>query len=271
MRKDPMLCRKMKIEDLNDVIDVIDSHDDDDADDARRDFENNGINFQWVILHQNKIIGTSGFRPILETDNSAYISWTYINKKHCKQGYGDEIFKFILDELNKVKVNKIFIKISNYKDEKGNAPYQAAIKLYEKHGFELEIISKDFYDEEEDQLIYSKDLRLNLDQNVFKKEEKPTIRFENIFEIAETEGSYSFEWKVINKPFFQKRSFSAEDLQIGIRAVKERNGRKIFITFPSNLPLIHSPLQEAGFKYIGELKNYYELGINEMHFVHDLD
>ena len=52
---------------------------------------------------------------------------------------------------------------------------------------------------------------------------------------------------------------------------EEKKGRKIFITFPSNLPLIHLPLQEAGFKYIGELKNYYELGIHEMHFVHNLD
>jgi len=265
-----MFCRQMKNKDLNDVINVIDTHDEDDAEDALRDFENNGINFQWVITNNDKIIGTSGFRPILETDNSAYISWTYIDKKYCKQGFGNQIFEFILNELNKVKVNKIFIKISNYEDKKGNSPYQAAIKLYEKHGFELEIISKDFYDKYEDQLIYSKDLRSNLDENILKKEEKPTIRFVDIFEIAETEGSYSFEWKVVNKPLFQKRSFTAEDLLIGIEAVKERKGRKVFITFPSNLPLIHSPLQEAGFKYIGELKNYYELGIHEMHFVHDL-
>ena len=266
-----MLCREMKNEDIDNVIDIIDTHDDDDADDALKDFEYNGISFQWVIMHKNKIIGTSGFRPIAETDNSAYISWTYIHKKYCKQGYGNQIFKYVLDELIKVQVNKIFIKISNYKDEKGYEPYQAAIKLYEKHGFDLEIISKDFYDEKEDQLIYSKDIRPNIDKNIFKEEEKPTIRFEDIFEIAESEGSYSFAWKVIKKPFFQKRSFSTQDLLTGIKAVKEKKGRKIFITFPSNLPLIHLPLQEAGFKYIGELKNYYELGIHEMHFVHNLD
>jgi len=37
------------------------------------------------------------------------------------------------------------------------------------------------------------------------------------------------------------------------------------------LPLIHKPLQEAGFKYVGSLKNYFELGIDEMHFVHRME
>ena len=266
-----MLFRQMKNEDLNSVIDIIDSHDDDDAIDAQSDFENNGINFQWIVIDNNKIIGTSGFRPIIETDNSAFISWTYIHKKYCKKGYGDKIFKFVIDQLIKNKVNKIFIKISNYKDEKGYQPYYAAINLYEKHGFELEFISKNFYDYGEDQLIYSKDLRLNIDNKIIKKEEKPTIRFENIYEIAETDGSYSFLWKVIKKKKKKKRSFSREDLLLGINAVKEKKGKRIFITFPSNLPLIHSPLQEAGFKYIGELTNYYEEGIHEIHFVHNLN
>ena len=109
-----MILRQMKSEDLKPIIEIIEAHDDDDAIDAQDDFEKNGCNYQWVILENNKIIGTSGFRPILETDNSANISWTYIHKKYCRKGYGSKIFKFVLDQLINVKANKIFIKVSNY-------------------------------------------------------------------------------------------------------------------------------------------------------------
>ena len=262
--------RKMAIDDVDEVVDLIETHDDDDSEDAMHDFKDNGIQYQWVILNKNKIVGTSGFRPVPETENTAFITWTYVHKNFCKKGYGNKIFQFVLDELEKNNAKKIFIKISNYEDEDGNRPYYAASRLYEKNGFNLEILSKDFYDEGEDQLIYSKDLRKNLDQ-VLKEDEKPTIRFENIYQISETVGAYSFSWKVIKKPFFQKRSFTKEDLLIGIDAVRKERGRIIFITFPSNLPLIHLPLKDAGFKLVGKLKNYYEIGIDELHFVYQLN
>ena len=51
-------------------------------------------------------------------------------------------------------------------------------------------------------------------------------------------------------------------------AAHEQGARKIFLTFPSNLPLIHKPLQEAGFKYVGCLSDYYEADIHEYHFVY---
>ena len=262
--------REMRIDDIDEVVALIETHDDDDSEDAMDDFKTNGTEYQWVIIDKGNIVGTSGFRPVPETENTAFITWTYVHKKCCQKGYGNKIFKFVLDELEKNNANKIFIKISNYIDEKGNKPYYAASKLYENNGFSLEILSKDFYDDGEDQLIYSKDLRTNISE-IVKKEEKPTIRFENIYEISETVGAYSFSWKVIKKPFFQKRSFTKDDLMIGVDAVRSKNGRIIFITFPSNLPLIHLPLKEAGFKLVGKLKDYYEIGIDELHFVHHLE
>ena len=80
----------------------------------------------------------------------------------------------------------------------------------------------------------------------------------------------AFSLPICAKVVPKKRSFSLEDLNIGLNDVKDLGGRKVFITFPSNLPLIHQPLQQAGFKYVGQLRDYYEEVIHEMHFSHDL-
>ena len=142
--------------------------------------------------------------------------------------------------------------------------------MYESFGFECEVVSKDLYDQGEDQFIYSKNLTPIAEEEAEKLNEKPVIRFVDIFEITGTNGAYSFTWEVTKKSLFEKRSFTADDLRIGLEAVKERGGRIVFLTFLSNLPLIHSPLVNAGFKLVGELKDYYEPGVHELHFVHRL-
>ena len=107
-------------------------------------------------------------------------------------------------------------------------------------------------------------------------EERPQILFNGLHEIAETEGAYSFAWTVkepsgpiqtfVNK--FTKPNFTVTDLQRGIGAVRDEGGRKVFLSFPSNLPLIHQPLKRTGFELLGTLKDYYEPGLHEMHFVY---
>ena len=82
--------RKMAIDDIDEVVDLIETQDDDDSEDAMNDFKDNGIQYQWVILNKNKIVGTSGFRPVPETENTAFITWTYVHKKFCKKGYACE-------------------------------------------------------------------------------------------------------------------------------------------------------------------------------------
>ena len=103
------------------------------------------------------------------------------------------------------------------------------------------------------------------------EEEKPVIRFNGLHEIADSDGAYTFAWVVQDSiKLFGKRSFSVDDLMLGLRSVKEAGGRRVFLTFPSNLPLIHKPLQAAGFKFVGQLTDYYERGVHEFHFTHDL-
>jgi ribosomal protein S18 acetylase RimI-like enzyme len=266
-----MNLRPMNEADIDPVVEVIDSHDDDDAEDARRDFELNGTEYHWVAELDHSVVGVSGYRPVPETTGSGYISWTYVHEDHRGRGIGKKLFSNAVDHAVDAGAQKLFIKVSNYVDEDGDQIYLSATKMYESFGFECELISKDFYDDGEDQLIFSKSFMSSTEEDVEKITEKPTIRFIDIFEIAETNGAYSFSWEVTKKPLLGTRSFSVEDLRIGLKAVAEQGGRIVFLTFLSNLPLIHSPLVEAGFKFVGELKDYYEPGIHELHFVQRLD
>lgn len=266
-----MNIRPMAKTDINSVVDIIGSHDEDDGEDALSDFKQYGIELLWVAEIDLNVVGVSGYREVPDSFGSGWISWTYVHQNHRRKGVGKKIFQRTIDEATGAGAQKLFIKVSNYIDDTGLSIYEAATKMYETFGFECEIVSKDFYDIGEDQFIYSKNLIPLESTNIEKENEKPVVRFVDIYEISETEGAYSFKWEVQNKTLVNRRSFSVNDLLIGLRAVENQGGRIVFLTFPSNLPLIHSPLVEAGFKFVGELKDYYEPGVHEMHFVHRLD
>ena len=266
-----MNIRPMDQSDIDDVVGVIDSHDEDDAEDARSDFGESGTETHWVAEVNGAVIGISGYRQVPETHGSGWISWTYVREDYCGKGIGKKLFQHTIEHAIEAGAQKLFIKVSNYVDDDGKSIYQNATKMYESFGFECEVTSKDFYDEGEDQHIYAKNLFPNLGTEEDKENEKPVVRFIDVYEIAETNGAYSFRWEVIKKSFFQKRSFTIDDLHVGLNAVKERGGRIVFLTFLSNLPLIHSPLASAGFKLVGQLTDYYEPGVHELHFVHRLE
>lgn len=269
----PSLLRQMHMSDLPKVLNIIEAYDDDDSEAAESDYHNAGFDNQFVMEVDNNVIGVTGYREVEATDNTAWLSWTYLDKAYRGQGLGKKMTSLLLDKLRAANGRKIFVKVSDYDDPEEGKIYERALKMYHSLGFQTEVTSYDFYDKDENQFI----LGLNLKDDELDQEEpdiaaeKPVIRFNGLHEIAETEGSYTFSWVVEDSiKLMGKRNFSTEDLTIGIESVIQQDGRKIFLTFPSNLVLIHTPLQAAGFKYVGELKNYYELGIHELHFTHDL-
>lgn len=264
--------RQMYMNDLRKVLKIIDAYDDDDAEAAEADYQDSGFDHQYVLEGDDeKIIGVTGYRVVEGCDRSHWLSWTYIDKAHRGKGHGKKMVLELLETLRASDGRKIFVKVSDYEDPEEGKIYERAFKMYESIGFAVEVTTNDFYDEDENQRIMGLELQPPQEEAEVQ-DEKPVIRFNGMHEIAETEGSYTFEWIVKEKAgLFGKRSFSVEDLQVGLNAVKNEGGRKIFLTFPSNLPLIHKPLQAAGFKYVGQLTDYYEQGVHEFHFTHDLN
>lgn len=268
--------RAMYMSDLPKVLKIIRAHDEDDAEAAEADYHETGFDGQFVLVIDDKVVGVIGYREVEATDNTFWLSWTYLEESFRGQGLGKRMTTELIDKLRAQNGRKLFVKVSNYEDPEDGKIYERALQMYQSIGFELEVTSNDFYDEGEDQLILGINLHGDndkvLDEDFKVQEEKPIIRFNGLHEIAETKEAYTFLWEVKDSvKLFSKRSFSVEDLNIGLRSVKGDGGRKIFLTFPSNLPLIHKPLQTAGFKYVGQLTDYYEPGVHELHFTHDLN
>lgn len=268
--------RPMNMSDLVKVVNIIDAHDEDDGEAAEKDYLDNGVENQFVLEQSGKILGVTGYREVTGTDQTAWLTWTYLDEASQGKGFGKSMISDLLDKLRSLNARKIFTKVSDYDDPDEGKIYERALKTYKSLGFEEEVVSHDFYDEDENQIILG--LHLRQEDSSFSEEElniaeeKPIIRFDGLFEIAETEGAYTFSWIVKDtKKLFGKRCFTVEDLIIGLESVKNAGGRKTFLTFPSNLPLIHKPLQAAGFKYVGRLENYYEQGVHEFHFTHELN
>jgi ribosomal protein S18 acetylase RimI-like enzyme len=262
--------RAMYMSDLASVVEIITDFDEDDGEAAEAELDAVGLEGQFVLVDDDEVLGITGFREVENCDATYYLSWTYLDEDYWGKGLGKKLFADVLERLRGLGGRKIFAKVSDYKDEQGKDVYAAAISMYKSFGFKEEVVGVDFYDDGENQTILGLELKPQAD-DVEVSEEKPVIRFKGLFEIAETDGAYTFEWTVEKSAgLFGKRSFSPEDLQIGIDTIREQGGRKIFLTFPSNLVLIHKPLQTVGFKYVGQLKDYYEEGLHELHFSHDL-
>jgi len=272
--------REMYMSDLPKILKVIEEIDEDDAEGAEEDFHSQGFENHYVLDVDGKAIGVTGFRPVPATDRTSWLSWTYLDPQFHGKGLGKEMTEKLLQKAKDTGGRKIFVKVSNYVDPEDGPVYEKALKMYKSLGFVEELTNADFYDEGEDQIILSLSLNddavFSTDEDDDEKEaevaeEKPIIRFNGLREIGETEGAYTFDWTVKDRGgFFEKRSFTVEDLHLGMQSVKSEGGRKIFLTFPSNLPLIHEPLQGAGFKLAGQLRDYYEKGVHDMHFTCDL-
>ena len=266
--------RSMNMSELPRVLEIINDFDEDDAQAAESDYHDNGFDHHFVIENEGQVIGTTGFRLVEGCDQTAWLSWTYINSTSRNQGFGKQMLEQLITNMREQYVRKVFVKVSNYQDPQHGDVYGAAGKLYNSMGFEAQLINKDFYDEDEDQIIMSLTLKEEND-DIHVMDEKPNITFVNIFEISETDGAFTFEWSAPGTSFFAsifgKKCFNVLDLRVGINNVIERGGRKIFLTFPSNLPIIQKPLEVAGFEHVGTLSDYYEKGIHELHFVHHLN
>jgi GNAT superfamily N-acetyltransferase len=267
--------RAMYMSDLPQVLAIIEEHDDDDAESAEADYQEEGFDNQFVLEVDGTVVGVIGYREVSATDNTYWLSWTYLDKSVRGRGLGKGMLAQVLQKLREANARKLFVKISSYEDPDEGKIYERAMKMYQSSGFQTEVVSESFYDEGEDQFILGLDLQggdADFSGDFPKvEEEKPVIRFNGLHEIADSDGAYTFAWEVQDSiKLFGKRNFSVDDLVLGLRSVKEAGGRRVFLTFPSNLPLIHKPLQAAGFKFVGQLTDYYERGVHEFHFTHDL-
>jgi hypothetical protein len=97
--------------------------------------------------------------------------------------------------------------------------------------------------------------------------EDVAVFFNGLYEIPETQDVYVINWDVQKKKLFGRNmQFTREDLEIGLQRAREWKARSVFISFPSSMRSVLPPLQDAGFFEAGRLTDYYDDGVDEVHF-----
>lgn len=260
--------RPLQQEHLDAVLAIIAEVDEDDAEEAAESYRENGLDDQYVLMLGEQIFGVTGFRPALATEGSCWLSWTYLLPALTGRGLGRRMLNELIDILKKSGARKLFVSSSDYVDPEDGAIYEAAHKLYKAVGFIEELCHPDYYQPLEAEIIYG--LRLSESEPVSEIAADDSIVFFNgLNEIPETEGCCVINWDVAKKKKFtlhRQTQFTELDLQIGIDQAVKDGMRAIFISFPSNMPSVIEPLQVAGFFEEGRLKDYYEDGVDEVHY-----
>jgi len=267
-----LLAEKAQVEirpahedDLAKIIALVDTHDEDDAEAIRGSLLDYQLEGHYVALLDHEVVGITGYVQQPDCDRTFYLSWTYVHDDHCGKGIGNQLMEFILEEVRSKNARKMFVKISDYVDPEDGAIYEAAMALYKKFGFEEELVLNDYYDTNESMHILG--MRIDEDyQSAAIKPEKPNLKFDGLYLISETEHSYSFSWKSTS---WWKGSFGIQEVQVGLDAAYDDEAHQVFLSFPSTFERVCQIIEAAGFKMAGELKDYYEDGIHEYHFVYD--
>jgi ribosomal protein S18 acetylase RimI-like enzyme len=90
-----------------------------------------------------------GKRPLTEGTYDLY--WIAVDPNTHGKGIGSQLVRFMEDELKKIPdANLVLIETS------GQAGYEGERKFYEKNGYEVQTIIKDFYRRDDDLVVYYK-------------------------------------------------------------------------------------------------------------------
>ncbi|MEH6456668.1 MAG: GNAT family N-acetyltransferase [Cocleimonas sp.] len=258
--------REMQPEDIAKVFAVIESQDEDDAEEAAAGYQAiGGIMDNYVMEANGKIIGVTGFATPPGCDETHWLNWTYIHDDYANQGNGRIMLNELIQHLKDKDARMLFVKVSDYIDEEDGAIYAAALHLYKSLGFVEQIVHKDYYDDGESQTILALRLKDEVSDNSSSTEENCPVKFTALFEIAETDGAYSFGWDDEGDALFTQ-----EDVEVGITQARKDKARVVFLSFPQNYSKVNKTLLASGFKYSGKLKDYFEDGIDEDHYTYVL-
>ena len=265
------ILEAMQTDDIDAVLAVIESQDDDDAEAAEPGFRAiGGCLDQFVIRENGKIIGVTGYLTPPACEQTYWLSWTYVDAEHANQGHGRKMLSALIEHLKEKDARMLFVNVSDYVDdepEEGDdgAIYAAALHLYQSLGFKIEITHPDYYDKGESQIVLG--LRLSETPAMIMESDTPqenvAVNFKAVYEIAETDDAYSFAWDDEGEQIF-----NVDDVRIGLDDVRDKEGRAVFLSFPSNYAYVADLLISAGFKKSGVLHDYYDDGIHDQHFTY---
>ncbi|MFX0560977.1 N-acetyltransferase family protein [Tepidibacillus infernus] len=152
-----MKVREMLITDYEDVIKLITENNPKLHETAREEIAELLLRKEaklFVIDTGEEIVGVMGYRRDKWGVNDVYWAvWLYVHPRWHRKGVGTLLYKRIEQELSVIGCRKIYLDVGNEEEHK------EAIAFHKSNGFVLEGKLKDFWQDGEDCLIYSKKLK----------------------------------------------------------------------------------------------------------------
>jgi len=259
--EEPVL-RPMEEHDVPHILAIIAAHDEDDAEEAEATFSR-GLEGHFAYEGPEGLLGTTGYRCDEWTDNTYWLSWTYVKETARGRGHGRTMLQQLLSIAGRAGARKLFVAVSDYQCPEEGDIYLAARRCYEALGFQRELQLPEFYDEGENKIIYG------LRNDGATPQTPPTfpkaLSFRGVFEMAETEDAYAVDWAPLKK--WGAKGVNRDDLDKAKAAASESEARLLYLSFPTSIAQSSmKALEASGFTCIGTLEDYYAQGVDEYHF-----
>ena len=110
------------------------------------EFKKEGIKVFGLLL-ENFLIGICVFQVVLD---EAQINFFVVNQKYRKKGFGSYLMSYLIEECEKLNVNKLFLEVSHTNI--------AAKQFYNRFDFSTVGIRKNYYKDGSDALLKEKKL-----------------------------------------------------------------------------------------------------------------
>ena len=255
--------RPMMASDVQTALHIIQDYDQDDAAEAHGTYQR-GIESQFCLCENGAVIGVVGAKHIPDTDGSFGLSWTYLHRDHRRSGKGARMLNWMIEIMKEQDARKAFVHASDYMDPTEGDIYRDARETYVQVGFTQEVRQPDYYALGESMLVYG--LRLSPREVVNVILNLDDIKLTDVDEIPETNDAYWLAWELVS----QGQGTKPQDFQRIFDEVRGWGGRTIYMAFPSDVANASTLVTAARFKTSGRLIDYYEDGIDEVHYRYDV-
>ncbi|WP_088036565.1 GNAT family N-acetyltransferase [Evansella clarkii] len=150
------MLRRALVSDIPTMIEIVVKNDKRIKRDAEEEiieiFHNKHGEF-FIYEQNNNVAGFMGYKAKKWGGDDIYWAvWLYVDPKYKRKGVGTALYGKVEEEIKLKGGRKIYIDVGNEDSHK------EAIKFHEKNGYELEAILKDFWEEGEHCLLYTKKL-----------------------------------------------------------------------------------------------------------------
>lgn len=248
--------------DVSTALAIIADHDEDDHAWAQQTYSE-GLAGQFILALDGQVVGVTGANPIPETDRAWGISWTYLQRSIRGRGLGRTMLESLVSEMRRQGARKAFVDTSDYFDPEDGDIYRDAREAYRAVGFSEELRHADFYDKGEAQITYG--LRLEeMAPGALRELNSRLIRLTDVDEVPECEGAFWLSWEMDDE------GTEPSDFRMIAEQVSAWKGRVIFMAFPSDLEHAADFMSRCRFRKDGALSDFYEDGVDRVHFRFDI-